>query len=165
MDSGESDNQETLDGPPPRQEATPAAPLAARYEILGELGRGGMGIVYKARDRETGEVLALKVLKPEIAADQAAMERFKNEVRLARKITHKNVCRIHDFYRTESGAYISMEFVDGDSLRSILSRFGNLSLRKGLQVAQQICAGLGEAHAQGVVHRDQIGRASCRERV
>ena len=77
MDSGENDNQETLDGLPPRQESTPAAPLAARYEILGELGRGGMGIVYKARDRETGEVLALKVLKPEIAADQAAMERSR----------------------------------------------------------------------------------------
>lgn len=131
-----------------------AAPQA-RYEILAEAGRGGMGIVYKARDRETGELVALKVLKPEIAADVTIIERFKNELKLARKVTHKNVCRIHEFNRATDGtAYISMEYVDGDSLRRVLDRFGGLPLRKGVQIAQQICAGLGEAHAQGVVHRD-----------
>jgi serine/threonine protein kinase len=129
--------------------------LEQRYEILGEAGRGGMGIVYRARDRETGELVALKVLKPEIAADAAIVERFKNELRLARKITHKNVCRIHEFNRAADGsAYISMEFVDGDSLRHILKRFGAMGLRTGIRIAQQICAGLREAHAQGVVHRD-----------
>jgi len=134
---------------------TPApASLTARYDILGEAGSGGMGIVYRARDRETGELVALKLLKPEIAADPAVAERFKNELRLARKITHKNVCRIHEFNRTDGTAYISMEFVDGESLRYILNRFGTLSLRKGIQIAQQICAGLREAHAQGIVHRD-----------
>jgi serine/threonine protein kinase len=134
---------------------TPLPAFAQRYEVLGEAGRGGMGIVYKARDRETGELVALKVLKPEIAADAAIVERFKNELRLARKITHKNVCRIHEFNRAADGsAYISMEFVEGESLRNILKRFGNLSLRAGTRVTQQICAGLHEAHAQGVVHRD-----------
>ena len=114
-----------------------------------------MGIVYRARDRETGELVALKVLKPEIAADAGIVERFKNELRLARKITHKNVCRIHEFNRAADGtAYISMEFVEGESLRRVLSRFGNLGARGGTQIAQQICAGLREAHAQGVVHRD-----------
>ncbi len=147
MDNPENDFGETLDGLPAR----PAASLGVRYDLLGEVGSGGMGIVYKARERETGEIVALKVLKPEIAADQAAMERFRNELRLARKITHKNVCRIHDFNRAEGTAYISMEFVDGESLRHILKRFGGLPLRR---IAQQICAGLREAHAQGVVHRD-----------
>jgi len=134
---------------------TPLPALEDRYEILGEAGRGGMGIVYRARDRETGELVALKVLKPEIASDAAVVERFKNELRLARKITHKNVCRIHEFNRAADGsAYISMEFVDGDSLRHILNRFGAMGIRSGIRIAQQICAGLGEAHAQGVVHRD-----------
>ena len=77
------------------------AGLSARYDILGELGRGGMGIVYKARDRETGAVVALKVLRPEIAADAQVIERFKNELLLARKITHKNVCRIHELQMSD----------------------------------------------------------------
>ena len=129
-------------------------PLAARYQVMGEVSRGGMGIVYKARDRETGELLALKVLKPEIAADQAVMERFINELRLARKITHKNVCRIYDFHRTDGTAYISMEYVEGESLRAVLNRFGGLPLRKALDLARQIVAALREAHGQGIVHRD-----------
>ncbi len=136
---------------------TPAHPraLEQRYEILSEAGHGGMGIVYRARDRETGEIVALKVLKPEIAADAAIIERFKNELRLARKITHKNVSRIHEFNRAPDGsAYISMEYVDGDSLRRVLNRFGAMGLRTGLRIAQQVSEGLHEAHAQGVVHRD-----------
>ena len=128
--------------------------LAARFEILGKLGRGGMGIVYKARDRETGEVVALKVLKPEIAAAADVVERFKNELRLARKITHKNVCRTHDLHRFGEVAVIAMESVEGESLRHILSRFAPLSVRKGTEWAGQICAALKEAHAQGIVHRD-----------
>ena len=131
-----------------------ASAMIERYEIQRELGRGGMGIVYEATDRETRETVALKVLRPEIAADGSAMTRFKNELRLARKITHKNVCRIYEFGRTEKTAYISMEFVDGDSLRAILSRFKALSVRTAIRIAVQICAGLQEAHAQGVIHRD-----------
>jgi serine/threonine protein kinase len=130
------------------------AALRHRYDVLGAAGHGSMGDVYKARDRETGETVALKILKPEIASDQAMMDRFKNELLFARKITHKNVCRVHEFNRIGGVAYTSMEFVEGDSLRSVINRFGGLPLRKGVDVALQICSGLKEAHAQGIVHRD-----------
>ena len=130
------------------------AALGVRYEILGEAGHGSMGNVYKARDRETGETVALKLLKPEIASDQAMMERFKNELLFARKITHKNVCRVYEFNRVGGVAYTSMEFVEGESLRSVLHRFGGLPQRKATDLALQICSGLKEAHAQGIVHRD-----------
>ncbi len=133
--------------------AVPPA-LLHRYNVLGAAGQGSMGIVYKALDRETGETVALKILKPEIASDQAMMERFKNELLFARKITHKNVCRVYEFNRVGGIAYTSMEFVEGDSLRSVLNRFGGLPLRKGVDLAMQICSGLKEAHAQGIVHRD-----------
>jgi serine/threonine protein kinase len=131
-----------------------AAVLGTRYELLNELGAGGMGRVYRARDRETNEILALKVLLPEFAADPAMAERFKNELRLARRITHKNVCRIYDFNRTDSFAYITMEYVDGETLRALLTRDGPLAPARVVEIATQICTGLGEAHAQGVVHRD-----------
>src|SRR5580700_6962659 len=130
------------------------AALGVRYELLGEAGHGSMGNVYKARDRETGETVALKLLKPEIASDQAMMDRFKNELLFARKITHKNVCRVHEFNRVGGIAYTSMEFVEGESLRSVLNRFGGLPQRKAMDLALQICSGLKEAHAQGIVHRD-----------
>ena len=128
--------------------------LGVRYEVLGEAGHGSMGNVYKARDRETGETVALKLLKPEIASDQAMMDRFKNELLFARKITHKNVCRVYEFNRVAGIAYTSMEFVEGESLRSVLNRFGGLPQRKATDLALQICSGLQEAHAQGIVHRD-----------
>ncbi|HTZ98821.1 MAG TPA: serine/threonine-protein kinase [Candidatus Aquilonibacter sp.] len=128
--------------------------LSQRYDILAEAGHGSMGNVYKARDRETGEVVALKLLKPEIASDQAMMDRFKNELLFARKITHKNVCRVHEFNRIGGVAYTSMEFVEGESLRSALTRFGTLPTRKAVDLALQICSGLKEAHTQGIVHRD-----------
>jgi hypothetical protein len=134
--------------------AAPPVVLSTRYEILDELGHGGMGIVYRARDRETGEMLALKVLRPEIAADAAMAERFKSELRLARQITHKNVCRIYDFNRIGSVACISMELVEGESLRHALERFGNLSVRASARIAAQICSAMHEAHQQGIVHRD-----------
>ncbi|MDE3170765.1 MAG: protein kinase [Acidobacteriota bacterium] len=129
-------------------------PLSQRYELLAEAGHGSMGNVYKARDRETGETVALKLLKPEIASDQSMMERFKKELLFARKITHKNVCRVHEFNRIGGIAYTSMEFVEGESLRSVLNRFGGLPPRKGLDIALQMCSALQEAHAQGIVHRD-----------
>jgi hypothetical protein len=130
------------------------AALGQRYELLAEAGRGSMGNVYKARDRETGETVALKLLKPEIASDQAMMDRFKNELLFARKITHKNICRVHEFNRIAGVAFTSMEFVEGESLRSVLNRFGGLPVRKTLDLSLQMCSGLKEAHAQGIVHRD-----------
>jgi len=134
--------------------AAALAALSQRYDILAEAGHGSMGNVYKARDRETGETVALKLLKPEIASDQAMMDRFKNELLFARKITHKNVCRVHEFNRIDGVAYTSMEFVEGESLRSVLNRFGGLPLRKAIDLVGQICSGLKEAHVQGIVHRD-----------
>ena len=98
--------------------------------------------------------MALKVLKPEITARPDLIERFKAELRLARKITHKNVCRTYELLRFDETVAISMEFVEGESLRSILARFAGVPLRRGLEWAQQICDGLSEAHTQGVVHRD-----------
>jgi predicted Ser/Thr protein kinase len=128
--------------------------LSQRYDILAELGRGGMGIVYKARDRETNAIVALKVLRPEIAADTAAIDRFKAELLLARKVTHKNVCRIYELLRLGDAAVISMEFIEGESLRQFLTRYSGVPLRKGVQWARQICNALSEAHSQGIVHRD-----------
>jgi len=131
-----------------------AGSLAARYEILDTLGEGGMGLVYRVRDRETSETLALKVLRPEFARDPSMMERFKDEIRLARRITHKNICRIYDFNRVDELVFITMEYVDGESLREYLKRAGKFPPERVTDLARQVAAGLGEAHAQGVVHRD-----------
>jgi serine/threonine protein kinase/class 3 adenylate cyclase len=128
--------------------------IPPRYEVLSQIGMGGTGIVYKVRDLETSEIVALKVLKPEIASDPDVQENFKRELCLARKITHKNVCRIHEFNRLNGTAYTSMELVEGESLLSRLNRAGSLPLNDALDIALQICAGLREAHAQGIVHRD-----------
>jgi serine/threonine protein kinase len=128
--------------------------VPSRFEVIDEIGRGGMGIVYKVRDIETCEIVALKILKPEIAGDPTMRESLRKEVCLARKVTHKNVCRIHEFARSETTACISMEYVDGESLLSKLNRRGTLSAVDAVEIGMQICAGLREAHAQGIIHRD-----------
>jgi len=137
-----------------RERLTGPASIPSRYEVLSQVGTGGMGVVYKVRDLETDEIVALKILKPEIATDPAVQENFKRELCLARKITHKNVCRIHDFSRSNGTAYASMEFIEGESLQCQLNRVGILPVNQAFDIAQQICAGLREAHAQGIVHRD-----------
>jgi serine/threonine protein kinase/class 3 adenylate cyclase len=134
------------------QEAPPNIP--SRYEVLSQVGKGGMGIVHKVRDRETNEIIALKILKPEIAGDPAMQENLRREVCLARKVTHKNICRIHEFNRSNGAAFISMEFVTGESLLAMLHRSGPFSWNEAVHSALQICAGLREAHIQGIVHRD-----------
>src|SRR4051794_19489108 len=113
-----------------------------------------MGIVYKARDRETGEVVAIKVLKSDIATDTQILDRFKNELRLARQITHRNVARLYEFHRAGDSVYLSMEFVDGESLRALLQRTGKLPVEQGLAFARQLADGLAEAHRQSIAHRD-----------
>jgi eukaryotic-like serine/threonine-protein kinase len=128
--------------------------IEERYEVLREVGRGGMGIVYQARDRETSAVVALKVLRPEIAAEPRVVERFRQELLLARKVTHKNVCRTYELLRFGDAVVIAMEYVDGESLRDVLDRSSGVRLRRGLEWAGQVCEALAEAHAQGVVHRD-----------
>lgn len=128
--------------------------IPGRFKILSHIGNGGTGIVYKVRDLETGEIVTLKLLKPEIAADPRMREELRKEVCLARKVTHKNVCRIHELYRSDAASCISMEFVDGETLLSKLRRVGALPVRDAVEIARQICAGLCEAHARGIVHRD-----------
>jgi len=128
--------------------------IPPRYEVLSQIGAGGTGIVYKVRDLETSEIVALKILKPEIASDPDAQENFKRELCLARKITHKNVCRIHEFSRLNGIAYTSMELIEGETLSSRLNRMGSLPVDEAIEIARQISAGLREAHAQGIVHRD-----------
>ncbi len=128
--------------------------IHSRYDVLRLVGRGGMGIVYEAADRETGAKVALKVLKPEIAEQAETIERFKAELLLARKITHKNVCRVYDMSRFGGIAFIAMEYVDGESLRARLNRAGQVSLAQSMEIARQILDGLEEAHREGIVHRD-----------
>jgi serine/threonine protein kinase/cell division protein FtsN len=128
--------------------------IPTRFKVLAQIGAGGMGVVYKVQDLETNEILALKVLKPGIASDPAMQDNLRREVCLARKVTHKNVCRIHEFNRSNGTACISMEFIEGDSLSSRLRRTGSLPAREAIEIARQICAGLREAHVQGIVHRD-----------
>src|SRR5215471_1397930 len=130
------------------------AAITIRYELLCEVGRGGMGVVYKARDAQTRDLVAVKVLHPSAAADPAIVDRFRNELLLARRITHKNVCRVFDLNEFAGTTVISMEFVEGRSLRELLREVESLSTRQGLKIARQVAAGLAEAHAQGVVHRD-----------
>jgi serine/threonine protein kinase len=113
-----------------------------------------MGIVYRTRDCETDEMVALKVLQPEIARDEDVIARFKSELSLARKITHKNVCRTYDLHRFGATTAIAMEYIEGETLRGLLNRSENLSVRNGLKILRQVIAGLGEAHAQKIIHRD-----------
>ncbi len=126
-----------------------------RYEILGTLGKGGMGVVYRARDRQLDEVVALKLLRLEaLATDPTLLDRFKQEIKLARRITHRNVLRTHDFGETGGVPFISMEYLEGVTLKDLIRNRGALPLGVGLSVAKQMCHGLGAAHETGVVHRD-----------
>jgi len=129
--------------------------FADRYEVLGTLGKGGMGVVYRARDRQLDEVVALKLLRPEaLASDPTLLERFKQEIKLARRITHRNVLRTHDFGEAAGVPYISMEYLEGVTLKDLVRNRGALPLGVGLSIAKQMCHGLGAAHEGGVVHRD-----------
>jgi serine/threonine-protein kinase len=129
--------------------------LADRYEILGTLGKGGMGVVYRARDRQLDEVVALKLLRTEaLASEPTLLERFKQEIKLARRITHRNVLRTHDFGEANGVPFISMEYLEGVTLKELVRNRGALPLGVALSFAKQMCHGLDAAHAQGVVHRD-----------
>jgi serine/threonine protein kinase/tetratricopeptide (TPR) repeat protein len=128
--------------------------FARRYQVIEELGRGGMGKVYKVLDTEIKERVALKLLNPEIAADQQTIERFRNELKFARTISHRNVCRMHDLGREEGSYFITMEYVPGEDLKRLIRKVGQLSPGKAVFIAKQICEGLAEAHRMGVVHRD-----------
>ena len=128
--------------------------FARRYLVLAELGKGGMATVYKVLDKEVEEEIALKLLNPEIAASEKTIMRFRNELKFARKISHKNVCRIYDLSKEKGIPYITMEYVSGEDLKSMIRMMGQLSVGKALTIAEQVCEGLAEAHRLGVVHRD-----------
>ncbi|HEX4959521.1 MAG TPA: protein kinase [Thermoanaerobaculia bacterium] len=133
---------------------SPGALLGQRFEVLSVLGTGGMGIVYKARDRELDDLVALKMLRRDVLRDRSQIERLKSEIKLARKITHPNVLRTHDFGEIDGLPFISMEYVRGVTLRYMLDQTNRLPYSAGLRLAKQLCAGLGAAHAVGVLHRD-----------
>jgi eukaryotic-like serine/threonine-protein kinase len=128
--------------------------LAQRYELLGLLGTGGMGAVYRVRDTELGEIVALKMLRPELMNDDSALARFRDEVRLARRVTHRNVARTFDIGEHEGAKFLTMELVDGRSLAARIAEQGPLPSAEVIEIAEAICAGLHAAHAAGVVHRD-----------
>jgi len=132
----------------------PGTILAGRYELRQQLGAGGMGVVYRAFDRELKEQVAIKTLKPELVGDATLLERFKQEIRLARRISHPNVVRTHDLGEANGLYFITMEFVEGTTLEELLTRRGALPLDVTLTVGRQLCRALEVAHAQGVVHRD-----------
>ena len=136
------------------QTLQPGVLFGGRYEILSVLGQGGMGAVYKARDRELDRLIALKVIRPELATDPSILQRFKQELILARNITHKNVVRIFDLGEADGIRFISMEYVDGDDLRTLLRREGKFSPKETISVIEQVCRALDSAHAEGVIHRD-----------
>jgi HD-GYP domain-containing protein (c-di-GMP phosphodiesterase class II) len=128
--------------------------VASRYEVLASIGRGGMGAVYKAHDRVLDEGVALKVLRPEIAADPEMTRRFQSEIKLARKVTHRNVCRIHEYGQDGDLAYISMELISGTDLKEVVRVQGGLMADGAFDVALEILAGLQAIHDVGIIHRD-----------
>jgi protein kinase-like protein/PEGA domain-containing protein len=133
---------------------SPGTLFDSRYEILGPLGRGGMGMVYKARDRTLDEIVAIKVLRPDFAQDPKMAERFKSEIKLARKVRHKNVCAIHDYGEDRGLLYISMEMVEGVDLKRILKEAGGLPHPEAYDIAIQVAEGLQAVHEAGIIHRD-----------
>jgi len=132
----------------------PGTLLGGRYRIIGLLGRGGMGEVYRATDLALGQSVALKFLPEEAAQNQRLLERFHGEVRIARQVSHPNVCRVYDIGQAEGMPFISMEYVDGEDLASLLLRIGRLPADKALETARKLCAGLAAAHDRGIIHRD-----------
>jgi serine/threonine protein kinase len=131
----------------------PGILIAERYRIISLLGRGGMGEVFRADDLTLGQPVALKFL-PQSMTDEFTLERFRNEVRIARRISHPNVCRVYDIGEIDNQVFLSMEYVDGEDLSSLLRRIGRLPRDKALEIARKICAGLAAAHDKGVLHRD-----------
>jgi serine/threonine-protein kinase len=143
---------ETLETP--TAELTRGTTFAGRYEIIEELGKGGMGKVYRVEDKKIGEEVALKLIKPEIASDKKTIERFSNELKMARKIAHRNVCKMYDLGEENGTHYITMEYVPGEDLKDMIRMVGQLGAGKSISIAKQVCEGLAEAHRLGVVHRD-----------
>jgi serine/threonine protein kinase len=152
--SGETVALETATFQTPGKGLERGTTFARRFEIIEEIGKGGMGTVYKAYDSKIREVVALKLLKPEIASDLEVIERFRNEIKLARQVSHRHVCRMYDLGEEWLSIYISMEYVAGEDLKRFIHRAGHLNEAKAIDLAKQILEGLVEAHRLGVIHRD-----------
>jgi predicted Ser/Thr protein kinase len=133
---------------------TPGTILADRYRVIGLLGRGGMGEVYRADDLKLGQAVALKFLPPKLAEDSVRRERFFAEVRITRQLSHPNICRVYDIQEIDGRHFLSMEYIDGEDLASLIKRIGHLTNEKALDIARQLAAGLAAAHERGVLHRD-----------
>ena len=158
-----SDAPTSFDATAPRQKPSgpssspilpPGTVLGQRYEIVMMIGEGGMGAVYQATDRELHRPVALKVIRPELAKNEVMIERFKQELVLARQIAHKNVVRIYDLGDADGLKFITMEYVDGENLKTILRNTGKLSPSEAVTVMQQICRALDACHSEGIIHRD-----------
>jgi serine/threonine-protein kinase len=132
----------------------PGTLLGGRYRIIQRLGRGGMGEVYRADDLKLGQPVALKFLPPDVDRDPARLTQLHTEVRMARQVSHPNVCRVYDIDEVEGATFLSMEYVDGEDLASLLKRVGRFPEDRALEIARQICAGLAAAHERNVIHRD-----------
>jgi serine/threonine protein kinase len=138
----------------PQQTLKRGSVVAERYEIQALLGRGGMGMVYKARDHKLEETVAIKVLRPEIASDPEMERRFRSEIRLARRVRHRNVCGIHEYGEDGSLRFIAMEFIEGVDLRKVLSEAGGLPLDQAFEYCIRTAEGLEAIHEAGIIHRD-----------
>ncbi len=137
----------------PLKDLTRGSLLSGRYEVIEKLGKGAMGDVYRVFDRKIEEEIVIKVLNPE-ASDEKTVTRFRNELKFARKVTHRNVCRMYDIHEEGTSSYITMEYVPGEDLKSMIRMTKQLSLGTALHIAKQVCEGLAEAHKLDVVHRD-----------
>jgi serine/threonine-protein kinase len=145
----------------PKEELYTGSTFAGRYQIIEELGKGGMGKVYRALDKKLKEEIALKLIKPEIASDEKTiasdektLERFQNELKLARKIGQRHVGRMYELLEDKGTHYITMEYVSGQDLTGLIRQTGQLAIWTTISIAKQVCEGLTEAHRLGVVHRD-----------
>jgi serine/threonine protein kinase/Flp pilus assembly protein TadD len=149
---GKAEITKTIEAP--KEELTRGTTFADRYEIIEELGKGGMGKVYRVEDTELKQEIALKLIKPEISTDKKTIERFRNELKIARNIRHKNVCGMYDLGEKEGAYFITMEYIRGEDLKNLIRKMGQLSAGQAITIAKQVCDGLIEAHRLGVVHRD-----------
>ncbi len=138
--------------PPPETAFTPGTVLAGRYRVVGLLGRGGMGEVYRADDLTLGQVVALKFMRGSLSPE--LRQRLYAEVRIGRQVSHPNVCRLYDVVDVEDHTFLAMEYVDGEDLASLLARIGRLPPDKALEIARDLCAGLAAVHEKGIIHRD-----------
>lgn len=143
---------------PPRptsiERFAPGSLLASRYRIVAPLGKGGMGEVFRADDLTLGQPVALKFLPPHLSNDPDRLARFRKEVASARRVSHPNVCRVYDIVEHDGQSFLTMEFVDGEDLASVLRRMGRVPEEKGIEVARQLCSALAAVHDQGLLHRD-----------